>query len=375
MNSVKNVPFFNYPAVYLRFAAEFQRALDDVGRRGAFIQQVDIAEFEGEVASYTGVRRCVTMSNATVGLQLAMVAGGLPEGAEVIISSHTMVATAASIVHAGGVPIPVEVGSDHQIDPQAISAAIGPRTHAICPTQLNGRTSDMNAIQGIADEFGLQIYEDAAQALGSRFQGRAAGSWGVGSCLSFYPAKILGTLGDGGAVLTNSSEIAEELLLLRDHGRVDRGDTIRWGFNARMDNLAAAFLRIQLRHFDETVARRREIAARYQERLAAVPGLSLPPAPDADLDHFDTFQNYEIECEYRDELQVQLASRGVGTLQQWGGWPVHKFAKLGFTQQLPNTDKLFSQMLMLPMNFSLTDEDVEYVCDSIVQIAETEGAK
>ncbi|MGV1004094.1 MAG: DegT/DnrJ/EryC1/StrS family aminotransferase [Candidatus Nanopelagicales bacterium] len=370
MADARAIPFFDYPAVYHRFASEFHAALEDVGSRGAFLGQRDTAEFEAAIAEYTGVKHCVAVTNATDGLQIAMMAGGLEQGAEVIISSHTMVATAESIHFAGGVPVPVGVGKDHLIDPAAVRSAIGPNTRAICPTQLNGRTCDMDEINQIADEHGLEIYEDAAQGLGSRWRGRASGSWGRGSCLSFYPAKILGTLGDGGAVLTSEDDLADRVRLLRDHGRIDRGDTVLWGLNSRMDNLAAAFLMLQFRHFDETVARRRQIAARYQERLAGVTGLVLPAAPDTDGDHYDTFQNYELECDYRDELEVGLRERGVRTLQQWGGWPIHRFAKLGFTQQLPDVDLLFERMLMLPMNMALTDDDVEYICDAIEEIAE-----
>ncbi len=367
---MRRVPFFDYPSVYARFADEFQAALEDVGRRGAFIQQSDLEEFEEAVAAYCGVANCIAVTNATDGLQLALMAGGLPRGAEVIISTHTMVATAASVHFAGGVPVPVDVASDHLIDPIAVRAAISDKTWAVCPTQLNGRTADMDAITAITDRYGLELFEDSAQGLGSKFKGRSAGSWGKGNCLSFYPAKILGTLGDGGAILTNDDDVAATLRLMRDHGRIDRGDTAIWGFNARMANLAAAFLMIQFRHFDETVARRREIAATYCDRLGSLPGLVLPPAPDSDPNHFDTFQNFEIECDYLEDLESGLRVRGIGSLRQWGGWPIHKFVKLGFTQDLPKADALFARMLMLPMNMALKDEDVDYVCDSVREIAE-----
>ena len=369
-SSRRTIPFFDYPSVYERFAPEFQRALDDVGRRGAFIQQQDLTDFEVSIAEYTGARHCIAVSNATDGLQLALMADDLKQGSEVIISTHTMVATASAIHFAGGIPVPVDVAADHQINPASVESAITDRTTAICPTQLNGRTCDMESIQLIADRHGIAVYEDSAQGLGSLFKGRSAGTWGRAGCLSFYPAKILGTLGDGGAVLTDDDNLADRLRLMRDHGRIDRGDTAMWGFNSRMDNLAAAFLAIQFAHFEETVARRRDIARRYCERLADVPGLVLPPHPDSDPDHFDTFQNFEIESDRRDDLQAGLAERGVRTLQQWGGWPIHRFASLGFDQELPRADALFDRMLMLPMNLSLSDEDVEYVCDQIQAITQ-----
>lgn len=367
---MNKVPFFDYPAVYSRFADEFQEALANIGTRGAYIQQSDLDDFEARIADYVGVRHCVGVSNATDGLQLGLMAAGLPRGAEVIISTHTMVATASAIHFAGGVPVPVGVRGDHLIDPDAVRAAITDTTWAICPTQLNGRTCEMNSLMELAAEHGLEVFEDSAQGLGSQYQGRFAGTFGKANCLSFYPAKILGTLGDGGAILTQVDDIADRLRLLRDHGRIDRGDTALWGFNSRLDNLSAAFLNIQFEHFEETVTRRREIAARYQEKLSGIPGLTLPPAPGSDSDHFDTFQNYEIEYESRDALQEGLAGLGVGTLQQWGGWPIHAFKSLGFTQHLPDADELFSRMLMLPIHPGLSDEDVDYVADSVVQVTD-----
>ena len=234
------------------------------------------------------------------------------------------------------------------------------------PTQLNGRTAEMDAIMAIAEKYGLDVYEDAAQALGSRFKGKCAGTFGKASAISFYPAKVLGCLGDGGAILTNDEEMYRNILSLRDHGRDETGEVVRWGLNSRLDNIQAALLDHQLKEYQNVIERRREIANLYQERLGALEQLVLPPAPDSDPDHFDVFQNYEIEAERRDELKAYLGERGVGTLIQWGGRAVHQFKKLGFTQSLPFTEHLFERILMLPMNMSLSDEDVNYICDCII---------
>jgi dTDP-4-amino-4,6-dideoxygalactose transaminase len=293
-------------------------------------------------------------------------AGGVGPDDEMIFCSHTMVATASAIHFAGAIPVPVEAGPDHLIDPEAIEAAITPRSRAIVPTQLNGRTANMDAIQAVADKHGLEVHEDAAQGLGSKFKGQCAGTFGVASCISFYPPKVLGCLGDGGAVLTNDENVYRKMLSLRDHGRDENGDVVMWGFNSRLDNLQAAILDYQLRDYQRVIDRRRAIAALYQERLGNLEQLVLPPAPDSDPDHFDVFQNYEIEAEQRDELRAYLKNRGVGTLIQWGGTAVHQFGKLGFTQSLPFTERLFERMLMIPMNMSLSDDDVGYACDCII---------
>ena len=360
-----NVPFFNYSDVFKSKEKQFIESLINVGRRGAFIMQQDLKKFEQRIADYCGVKYAVGVANATDGLQLGLMAGGVEAGAEVIICSHTMIATASAIHFAGAIPVPVEVGSAHTIDPDAIEGSITSKTRAIIPTHLNGRIADMAGIQSIADQYGLDIYEDAAQALGSQFKGQYAGTFGKAACISFYPAKILGCLGDGGLVLTSDREIYDKLLLLRDHGRANDGDISLWGFNTRLDNLQAAFLNFQFDNYDQVIKRRREIAVQYQELLKDVDQIQLPPDTDENSDYFDVYQNYEIEAQQRDKLKAFLAENGIGTLIQWGGKAVHQFTKLGFDHALPYTEKVFTRLLMLPLNMSITDTEVNYVAEKI----------
>lgn len=362
----RTVPFFNYPDVFVSRESEFIEVVRDVGQRGAFIMQCDMAHFEQHLALFLGVRRALGVGNATDGLHFAVRAAGIGSGDEVILSSHTMVATAAAVHFAGATPVPVDCGSDHLIDPAAVEAAITPRTRAIMPTQLNGRTCDMDALQRIANKHGLMIIEDAAQALGSKFKGRCAGTFGIAGAISFYPAKVLGCFGDGGATVTNDDAVYERVFQLRDHGRNTSGEIVSWGLNSRLDNLQAAFLDHQLLRYGAVMDRRRQIAGIYTERLKDVSEVVLPPAPDSDPDHFDVYQNYEIEAEKRDELKQHLKNAGIGTLVQWGGQAVHQLKALGFTQHLPHTDQLFKRMLMLPMNMSVSDEDVHYICDQVL---------
>ncbi len=361
----RSVPFFNYQHTFLSEREGLIRLIDDVASRGAFIMQREVVEFEANLARFVGARYALGVANATDGLHIALRAAGLRSGDEVILSSHTMIATAAAIHFAGGIPVPVECGKDHLIDPDAVERAITPRTKAIMPTQLNGRTCNMDALQSIAGRHGLFIVEDAAQALGSKFKGKCASTFGVAAAISFYPAKVLGCLGDGGAVIANDPEVYDRLYQLRDHGRGQDGEIVSWGLNSRLDNIQAAILDFRLKTYDSVMARRRAVASLYQERLGDVSELVLPPAPDSDPDHFDIYQNYEIEAERRDELQAHLKQCGIGTLVQWSGKAVHQWPKLGFKQHLPYTDYLFTRMLMIPMNMSLTDEDVHYVCDCI----------
>lgn len=366
----RSVPFFNYPHVFTSEERELIAIFTDIGRRGAFIQQRDLEEFERRLAEMVGAKYVLGIANATDALHLALRAAGIGSGDEVIFCSHTMVATAASVHFAGGIPIPVDCGSDHMIDPAAVETAITPRTKAILPTQLNGRTCDMDALQSIALRHGLLLLEDAAQALGATYRGRHAGTFGLASCISFYPAKTLGCLGDGGCVITSDEEMYRKLRMLRDHGRDETGEVCMWGLNSRLDNLQAAILNFRLNSYDQAIARRRQIAAMYDKRLRDLPGFKLPPPPDGDPLRFDIFQNYELEVERRDELRAYLKARGVGTLIQWGGKAVHQFRGLGFTQTLPYVEQMFRHVLMLPLNTALSDEDVTYVCDCVCEFYE-----
>ncbi|MEO8048880.1 MAG: DegT/DnrJ/EryC1/StrS family aminotransferase [Acidobacteriota bacterium] len=360
-----SVPFFPYPQAFLPEEEALVGIFRDVGRRGAFIEQRDLREFEASLARFLGARHAIGVANATDGLLIALRAAGVEPGTEVIFSSHTMVATAAAIHFAGAIPVPVECGADHLMDPVAAAAAVTPRTSAILPTQLNGRTSDMNALGRLASAHGLIVVEDAAQALGSRFDGRCAGTFGAAAAVSFFPAKLLGCLGDGGAVIANDEGVAERVRALHDHGRDGHGNVTGWGFNSRLDNLQAAILNYRLLRYDAVIARRRELARAYEADLEDVAEIVRPPAPDADRSHYDVYQNYEIEAERRDGLREFLTARGVGTLLPWGGKAVHQWDALGLPGRLPVTEKLFERVLLLPMNAWLTDDDVEIVAGSV----------
>ncbi len=362
----RSIPFFNYPHLFTSEEEELVAIFRDVGRRGAFILQQDLERFERNLATYLGAKHVLGVANATDGLIIALRAAGLCSDPreEVIFSSHTMVATASAIHFAGATPVPVECGPDHLIDPVSVEAAITPRTRAILPTQLNGRTADMHALRDIARRHGLAIVEDAAQALGSRFDGQCAATFGASAAISFFPAKLLGCLGDGGCVVTNDDAVYDRMLQLHDHGRRADGEIISWGLNSRLDNLQAAILDYRLDSYPVAIQRRREIASLYQARLGELEQLTLPPAPSAGP-HFDVYQNYEIEAHQRDQLRDHLKARGIATIIQWGGKAVHQWPALGFTQQLPFTDALFERLLLLPMNLSLTDNEAHEVCDAI----------
>lgn len=371
---MRSVPYFNYPQIFQSDEAAYVAIFRDICSRGAFIAQKELVEFEESLARFSEVKHAVGVADGTDAIIIALKAAGIGQGDEVIFCSHTMVATAASVAFVGATPVAIDCGPDHMIDPTKIEAAITTRTKAILPTQLNGRTADMDAIKTIASAHGLAIVEDAAQALGSRFRGQCAGTFGIAGTISFYPAKTLGCFGDGGAILTNDSGVYEQLLEYRDHGRDKHGEVRRWGLNSRLDNLQAAILLHKLKSYPAVIERRRQIASMYQEMLGDLSALQLPPPPGQDERHFDIFQNYELEAENRDGLRAFLTEKGVGTLIQWGGSAVHQWKGLGFDVSLPYTERMFTRCLMLPVNLALSDDDVAYVASTVRNFYRKQGS-
>lgn len=359
------VKFINYPLHFQSMEAEVMETVHSVLSAGDLILREQTEQFEAELAKFCGTKYAIGVSNCTDALHLCYVAAGIGPGDEVITVSHTFVATVAGIVHAGATPVLVDIGDDHNIDPDKIEAAITPRTKAIVPVSLNGRACDLPRIRQIAKKHGLLVIEDSAQALGGTIDGQSAGSWGLAGCFSFYPAKLLGAFGDAGAVITDDPDFAEQIRLLRNHGRTPEG-VARWSFNCRIDNLHAAILSLKLARLPAWLERRRELAAIYHEELADCPQLHLPPGPAEGENRWDVFQNYEVEAEDRDGLIVHLRESGVEILLPWGGQGVHQFEKLGLSHfDLPRTEKLFRRALLLPMYPELKDEEVRYVCEAV----------
>ena len=361
----KEIPFFNYAALFAVREREYLEVIQDVLRRGFYIMGPEVQQFEQELARYLGVKHAIGVADGTMALVFSVRASGILPGDEVLVSAHTFVASAAAVHHCGATPVPVDCGPDHLMSCAAARTAVTSKTRGIMPVQLNGRTADMDSILALSHERDLILVEDSCQALGSKYKGRFAGTFGSAGAFSFYPSKTLGCFGDGGALVTNDDEVAEFVRTLRDHGRTPDGDIKRFGYSARLDNVQAAILLLKLRTYDEDVARRRHLASIYDQRLSAIDALHLPPAPDADDDHFDIYQNYEIEADNRDALRQHLAENNIGTILQWGGKMLHHFCALGMQGDVPNTDAIRERFLMLPMNTSLSEDDIHFICDQV----------
>lgn len=333
-------------------------------RHGDLVMRHQMHDFEQGFAALIGRRHCVGVSNCTDGLRLTLEALGIGPGDEVITVAHTFVATIAAIHHIGATPILVDVGNDHLMDVEAFAEAITDKTRAVIPVHLNGRTCDMARILAVCQGHDMHVVEDAAQAVGARIDGTNAGTFGIAAAYSFYPAKLLGALGDAGAVVTDDDRLAEQLRLLRDHGRATKSDLAGYGWNCRLDNLQAAVLNVKLPRVPAWIERRREIAGRYQDALGAIKDLRTPPGPDEGR-RYDVFQNYVVESEHRDELQSHLGRLGVETLVSWP-IPNHRQAGLGLEHfSLPRTEELCRQVISLPLYPEIPDHDIERVISAI----------
>ena len=266
----------------------------------------------------------------------------------------------------GAIPIFADIDfHDNLVDPKDIEKKITKKTKAIMPVHVNGRICDMEKIYKLKKKYKLKIIEDGAQAIGATYKSKSIGTYGECASISFYPAKILGCFGDGGAVVTNNYKLFNKLKLLRDHGRDMNGDIQLWGTNARLDNLQAAFLNFKLQKLNKTIAIRRKIANMYHKNLKKINELVLPPKPNDRKDRFDVFQNFEMRALKRDNLKKYLKKNNIGTLVQWSGKAVHHIKPLKLKANLPKTDLFFKETIMLPIHPYLSLKEIKYICKKI----------
>ena len=360
----KTIPFFDYKKIYLNHKKDLDKIFSNTASKGKFILQNDLETFEKSLSKKLNCY-VVGVNNATDAMQLLLKASEVKKNTDILISSHTMIATASAIKFAGCNPIPVDIGDDHLMCPKSLEQNITKKTSAIMPTQLNGRVCNMDKISRIAKKNNLMIFEDSAQALGAMFKNKFAGTFGLGGCISFYPAKTLGCLGDGGAVVTKNKTIYQRVKKMRDHGRGDSYCVDLWGYNSRLDNIQAAFLNYFLKKYNLSILKRRNLAKIYFQELSNNKFLTLPPKPNENKDYYDIFQNFEIRAKKRNLLREFLKKKGIGTIIQWGGYAIHNFNNLGFKKKLKFTEKVMKTSLMLPMNHFLVENEIKYICDQI----------
>ena len=355
------IPFLDLKAPYLELKQELDEAIARVVSSGWFIGGPELDQFEAEYASYCGATHTLGVANGLDALHLALRAMDVGPGDEVIVPSNTYIATWLAVSQCGATPVPVEPDArTFNIDPALIEAAITPRTKVILPVHLYGQPADMDPILVIARKHGLRVLEDGAQAHGARYKGQRLGAHGDAVAWSFYPGKNLGAMGDGGAVTTNDAQLADRIRVLRNYGsRVKYVNEVQ-GYNSRLDPLQAAILRVKLAHLDEWNARRRAIAARYQQGLVDC-GLTLPYAPDWAE---PVWHLYVVRHPQRDPFQNKLGESGIGTLIHYP-IPPHlqqAYEDSGWEQGgFPLAERMADQVLSLPIGPHLEAEQVAVV--------------
>ena len=362
----RTIPFWNLPAQYKEEEAELLPAIRAVLERGDFVGGDAIRELETALAARIGAKHVVAVNSGTDALALGLAVLGVGPGDDVITPPNSFVASTATIVHAGANPVFADVRPDQNFDPNAVAAAITPRTKAIMPVHMTGRIADMEPLTALAKRHGLAIIEDAAQSFGSTYKGRPSGTFGDIGCFSAHPLKNMNGAGDAGYIATNSDTLAARLHRLRNHGLIDRETVSEWGFNSRMDTLQAAVLKVRLKNLDSVIERKRRIVARYRERLNAT-HVFIPPCRQHE---FNTFVLFVAQVDRREALRAHLAGHGIGTAIHYPV-PIHlqpAAAALGYKRgDFPAAEQQATRILSLPVHQFLNDDDVDYVSDCINQ--------
>jgi dTDP-4-amino-4,6-dideoxygalactose transaminase len=360
------VPFLDLKAPYQELKNEMDAACRRVMESGRFILGSEVEAFEAEFAATCEVKHCIGVANGLDALHLILRALKIGAGDEVIVPANTYIATWLAVSDAGATPVPVEPNfRTYNLDPSLIEDAITPQTKAIMPVHLYGQTADMDPINELAEQYGLKVIEDAAQAQGARYKGRRAGSLGHAAGFSFYPGKNLGALGDAGAIVTDDDALADEVRVLRNYGsRVKYYNETR-GFNSRLDELQAALLRVKLRKLDEWNERRKRLAEHYLQTLEGAPDLTLPYVPDwAD----PVWHLFVVRQPDRGRLIEHLKAAEVGTLIHY---PVPPHLQQAYVElnlrpgSFPISEQMSREVLSLPIGGHLKGPEVDYVVSQV----------
>lgn len=362
------VPFLDLKSTYLELQPEIDEAVQRVLQSGTYIGGTEVEAFENAFADFCGARHIVGVANGLDALKLALLALDVGPGDEVIVPSHTFIATWLAVSQCGATPVPVEPTAEgFNIDPQRVAACITPKTKGIIPVHLYGEPADLDPLIDIAERHGLFVLEDAAQAHGAVYRGRRIGSHGHAVAWSFYPGKNLGAFGDGGAVSTQDEALARRIRMLGNYGSRTKYVNDAIGYNSRLDPLQAAILRAKLPRLDEWNARRHAIAERYNQALGAL--LPTPAARQERQGH--AWHLYVVRHPNRDRLQRQLAVAGVTTLIHYP-CPPHlqeAYASLGLgAGYFPLAEQYAATVLSLPIGPHLSPVQVDHVIETVTSV-------
>ncbi len=363
------VPLLDLTAQYRPIRDDLLAALTRVCDSQRFIMGPEVEGLERELAALLEVKEAVGVSSGTDALLAAMMALGIGPGDEVIVPTYSFFATAGCVSRLGATPVLVDIDPvTYNADPRAIAAAIGPRTKAVIPVHLYGQSADMDPILAVAGAAGVTVIEDAAQAIGARYKGRAVGGLGTLGCFSFFPSKNLGAFGDGGLVTTNDPALAREVRLLRNHGAEPKYFHKVVGGNFRLDALQAAVLRVKAPHLAAWTEARRRNAARYRELFASLVPAGTVTLPAEAPDYYHIYNQFVIRSARRDALRAHLGAVGVGT-EIYYPVPFHAqecFAPLGYRAgAFPHAERAAAETLALPIYGELTEHQQRHVVESI----------
>jgi dTDP-4-amino-4,6-dideoxygalactose transaminase len=373
------VPLLDLKAQYAALRDEIRPAVDRVLESQQCINGPEVAQLEKDVARYCGAKHCVGVSSGTDAILLCLMALDIGAGDEVVTTPYTFFATAGCISRVGAKPVFVDIDpATFNIDPLRIESAITPRTKAIMPVHLFGQCADMDPILDVARKHKLPVIEDAAQAIGSEYKGRRAGSMGTVGCFSFFPSKNLGAVGDAGAVTTNDDALARRLVKLRGHGAEVKYFHDEVGGNFRLDTIHAAVLSVKLRYLDQWTAARQSNAAYYTKAIQGDPVLRATVYTPAVVESRHIFNQYVVRTRDRDGLKDFLKMRQVGT-EIYYPVPMHLqkcFADLGYGKgDFPHSEEAALTTLALPIYPELTAAQKEYVVESLAAFAAEKTAR
>ncbi len=374
------IPLTDLKAQYSSIKEEIDAAIQRVVQQGQFILGPEVKAFEEEMAAYCGTRFAVGVASGTDALHLALLAGGIKPGDEVITTPFTFIATAEAITQCNATPVFVDIDPrTYNLNPQQLEPKITPRTKAIIPVHLYGQPANMEPILEIGKKHNLKIIEDCAQSLGAEYQGKKAGSLGDAGCLSFFPAKNLGAYGDGGMVVTNDPGIAEVVDILRKHGTKTSYYHLLPGFNSRLDTIQAAILKVKLKHLDEWNELRRRRASLYTRLLSQIDGIEPPYVEEYSK---PSVNYYTIRLKdsrlNRDELRKHLGAKGIQTTVYYP-LSLHLqivYKSLGYKPgDFPQSELAQEQVLSLPMYPELSQGQIEEVVSVISNYCSRERSR
>jgi dTDP-4-amino-4,6-dideoxygalactose transaminase len=358
------VPYVNFAAQWAEEGDLIREVTETVFSRGDFVGGEPVLKFEAAAAAYCGTDHVVALNSGTDALIMSMRALGIGPGDEVITPPNSFVASTAAIAHLGATPVFADVLPDQNMDPEAVAAEITQQTRAIMPVHLTGRVADMAPIMDLAKQHGLLVIEDAAQAIGARYHGQKAGTFGDAGCFSAHPLKNLNAGGDSGFVATNNADLANRLRRMRNHGLEGRDAVLEWGWVSRMDTLQAAILGMRLERLDNVTSRRRNNAKLFAELLDPM-HVFVPPERSHE---FNTWHTFVIQVERRDDLKAFLAGNGIETAVHYPV-PLHlqpAAKELGYVKgDMPETESQAARILTLPVNQFLSEDDIHLVANSV----------